>query len=148
MQNYMVVFTFSVFNQKYSFWANLFKKIKIISLSWNWVIRIVRICRSLRWFSLFLFLTRSNLFLANLTQKLKKCFSLGIPFLGKFGPKNQGCRLKMKFQASTISTMKNSVLMFIFFVFGWKYLFWGNSVPKNQNCWSWNLEPRLIRIWW
>ena len=28
-----------------------------------------------------------------------------IPFLGKFGPKNQNCQFKLKFGTKTISTM-------------------------------------------
>ena len=32
MQNWMVMFTFSKFNQKYPFWANLVPKFKIICL--------------------------------------------------------------------------------------------------------------------
>ena len=37
MQNSMVVFTFSVLDQKQSFWANLVQKFKFASLSWNLV---------------------------------------------------------------------------------------------------------------
>ena len=35
MQNSMVMFTFSVFYQKYPFWVNLVQKIKIVSFSTN-----------------------------------------------------------------------------------------------------------------
>ena len=45
MQNSMVVFTFSVLDQKHTFWVNLFQKIKIVSLSWNLVPRLIRVCR-------------------------------------------------------------------------------------------------------
>ena len=66
----MVIFTFSVFDHRYSFWANLVQKIKIVSLSLNLVPRLIRICRihgHVHFFSL----------------------RLGIPFLGKFGSKIQ-----------------------------------------------------------
>ena len=33
MQNSVVVFTFSILDQKHTFWANLVQKIKIVSLS-------------------------------------------------------------------------------------------------------------------
>ena len=62
MQNAMVIFTFSVFDRKYPFWANLVQKVKIISLSWNLVPRLIRICRIQWWCSLFLFLTGNTLF--------------------------------------------------------------------------------------
>ena len=42
----MVVFTFSVLDQKDPFWANLVEKIKIVSLSQNLVPRPIRICRT------------------------------------------------------------------------------------------------------
>ena len=58
----------SVFNWKYLFWVNLIQKLRIISLSWNFVPRLIKICRILWWCSLFL-------------------FSTGYSFLDKFGPK-------------------------------------------------------------
>ena len=39
MQNSMALLTFSVLDQQNSFWANLVQKIKIVSLSWNSVLR-------------------------------------------------------------------------------------------------------------
>ena len=42
MLNLMVMFTFSVFDLKYSFWAKLAQKIKIVSLSRNLVLRLIR----------------------------------------------------------------------------------------------------------
>ena len=41
MQNSIVVFTFCVLDRKYPFWANLFQKIKIVSLSSNFVPRLI-----------------------------------------------------------------------------------------------------------
>ena len=68
----------SVFNWKYLFWVNLVQKLKIISLSWNFVPRLIQICEIPRRCSLFLFSTGNN-------------------FLGKFTPKNQNCQLELKF---------------------------------------------------
>ena len=62
MQNSMVVFTFSVLDWKYPFWANLVQKIKIVSLSWNLRIRLIGICRIQWWCSLFLFTTGNTFF--------------------------------------------------------------------------------------
>ena len=55
MQNPIVVFTFSVLDRKYPFRTNLVQKIKIISLSWKLVPKLIRICRNHWWihFSVF-----------------------------------------------------------------------------------------------
>ena len=53
---------FSVLDQKHPFWANLAQKIKIVSLSWNFVPKPIRICRIHWWCSLFLFSTRNTFF--------------------------------------------------------------------------------------
>ena len=89
-----MLFSFFVFEWKYPFWANLVQKIKIISLSWNLVPTVIRICRiqwrcSLFSFSagntlfgqiwsklsiftvFFLFPIRNALFLENLVQNVK-----------------------------------------------------------------------------
>ena len=73
----------SVFSWKYLFWVNLVQKLKIISLSWNFVSRLIQICRIPWWCSLFL-------------------FSTGNTFLGKYGPKNQNCKFKLKFRTMLI----------------------------------------------
>ena len=57
-----------------------------------------------------------------------------IPFLGKFGPKNQNCHFKVKFGTYTNSNMQNSMVMFIFFRFWVEIPFLGKIGPKNQNC--------------
>ena len=51
------------------------------------------------------------------------CFRLEIPFLGKFGPKNQNCQFELKIGTQANLNMKNSMIMFIFPVFDWKYPF-------------------------
>ena len=62
MQNLMMVFTFSVFHEKYPFSVNLVQKIKIISLSWNLVPILIWICKIQWWCSLFPFSTRNTFF--------------------------------------------------------------------------------------
>ena len=73
----------SVFNWKYLFWVYLVQKLKNISLSWNFVPRLIQICRVPWWCSLSLFSTRNT-------------------FLGKFGPKNQNCQFELKFRTRLI----------------------------------------------
>ena len=46
-----------------------------------------------------------------------------LPFLDKFGPKNQNCHFKLKTGTKTNSHMKNTMVMFTFSVFDRKYLF-------------------------
>ena len=77
----------SAFNLKYLFWVNLVQKLKIISLSWNFVPRLIQICRIPWWCSLFL-------------------FSTGNIFLGKFGPKNQNFQSELKFCTRLIWTSR------------------------------------------
>ena len=60
----------SLFDWKYLFWVNLIQKLKIKSLSWNFVSRLIQICRIPWWCSLFLFSTGKP-FWANLVQKIK-----------------------------------------------------------------------------
>ena len=48
MHNSVVVFPFSVLHRKYRFLPNLVQKIKIVSLSWNLLPRLIRMCR-LEW---------------------------------------------------------------------------------------------------
>ena len=60
------------------FWVNLFQKLKIISLSWNFAPRLIQICRIPWWCLPFLFWTRNT-------------------FLGKFDPKNQNCQFELEF---------------------------------------------------
>ena len=66
----------SVFVWKCIFWVNLVQKLKSISWSWNFVPRLIQICRILWWCSF---------------------FRLEIPFLGKFGLKIQDGPFDLKF---------------------------------------------------
>ena len=68
----------SVFNWKYFYWVNLVWKLKNISLSWNFVPRLIQICR-IPW--------RCSLFL----------FLIGNIFLSKSCPKNQNYQFELKF---------------------------------------------------
>ena len=68
----------SVFEWKYPFWVNLIQKPKIVSLSWNLVLRLIQICKIPWRCSFFLFSTRNT-------------------FLSKFDSKNQSCQFVLKF---------------------------------------------------
>ena len=96
IQDWMIMFNFSVFDWKYSFWANLsqkinivslswnmlpvVQKIKIVSLNWNLVLRLNRIWRIQWWYSLFPF------------------FYQKYPFFEKCFQKNQNFGMKLKFK--------------------------------------------------
>ena len=62
------------------FWVNLVQKLKIVSLSSNFVSRLIKIYTFPWWCSLFL-------------------FSTGNTFLGKFGLKNQNRQVELKFRS-------------------------------------------------
>ena len=67
-----------------------------------------------------------------------------MPFLGKFGPKNQNYQFKLKFVTWTNSNMQNSIGVFIFLVFDQKCRFWANLVQKVKIIsLSWNLVRKF-----
>ena len=68
MQNSVMLLTFFVFDQKYPFWENLVQQMKIVSLRYNLIPRLIQICRIKCRYSLFLFSIRNALFCANLVQ--------------------------------------------------------------------------------
>ena len=141
MQNLMMMFTFSVFDQKNPFCANL-------------VPRLIRICRIHCCCSLFYFRPETTFFgkfgpkIENYQFKLKFGtyttnsniqnslvlltfpFSNGMLFFGKFGPKTQNCQFKLKFGTQSNTNMQNSV--FTFSVFVWKLAFLANLVQKMK----------------
>ena len=127
---------YSVFNWNYLFWVILVQKLKIISLSWNFVSRLIQICR-IPW--------RCSLFL----------FSTGKTFLGKFGPKNKNCQFVLKFRTRRIwicRIMKKTCGVH-FFCFRPEKPFLDKSSQKIKIfSLSWNLVPRLLWIsriqWW
>ena len=108
----------SVFNWKYQFsWVNLVQKLKFFSLNWNFVPRLIKICRISWWCSLFLFSTANT-------------------FLGKFGPKNQICQFELKFRTRLLwiyAELCRKYVVFTFSVLGQKNTFWVNLVKKNKN---------------
>ena len=132
MQNSMVMFTFSVFDQEYAFWANLVQKIKIVSSGWNLILKLIQIFR----IHFFVF-DREYSFGTNLVQKsnnklkLKfgtyansnmqssmECplflFLIGNTLFGQFGPKSQNYQFKLKFGTWTNSNIQNSIAVFTF----------------------------------
>ena len=134
MQNSMVIFTFSVFDWKSTFWANLVQKIKIVCLSWNLVPTLIRAFRIQWWYSLFLLL-------------------IGNPLFGQIWSK----KLKLSVQGKTLYLNWFKYAEFNsdvhFFRFGRKYSDWDNFFQSIKIIsWSWNLVPILIRIckiqWW
>ena len=71
LQNSMVIFPFSFFGWKFSFWANLVQNVRIISWSWNLVSMLIRICRVQWWCPFFLFLIGNTLFRQICSKKSK-----------------------------------------------------------------------------
>ena len=51
----MVMFTFFVFDRKYPFSVNLVQKIRIVSLTRNLILRLIRVYRIQWWYLRFLF---------------------------------------------------------------------------------------------
>ena len=49
---------------------------------------------------------------------------------GQIGPKYQNCQFKLKFGTYINSNMQDSLVMFTFLCFDWKYPFWANLVRK------------------
>ena len=74
--NSMVLFNFSVFEQKYLFHENLVATFKIVCFKWNVVTTLIRICRIQWWYSLFLFLSGNTLFGQIWSKKKIKIVSL------------------------------------------------------------------------
>ena len=71
MQNSKVIITFSVLPLKYPFWANLVKKNKIVSLSWNLVARLIWMQNLMVVFTFPVFLDRKHTFRVNSVQKIE-----------------------------------------------------------------------------
>ena len=51
-------------------------------------------------------------------------------WLGKFGPENENNQFTLKLSILAILNMQNSMVLFTFSVFDWKYPFWANFVQK------------------
>ena len=120
MLNLMVMFTFSVLDWKYPFWANLVENTKTVCLRWNLNARLIPVWWIRKWCSLFFVSDWNYPFWSNLVQKLKLfveeetwCldklkyaefgvdvylpgFGQEIDFFGKVGPKNKNCFFNIK----------------------------------------------------
>ena len=74
-----------------------------------------------------------------------------MPFLGKYGPKNQNCCFKLKLSTLPNLDMQVSMVMFTFSIFDRKYSFWSKKI-KTVSLISWYSVPRRIWIfkipWW
>ena len=130
MQNYIEntwCSAFSVLDQKNPFWVNLVRKIKIVSLSWILVPRLVGM-RRIQWrCSLFLLFT-INIFLRQNWSKKSKMFNV-------------------KIDTKTNLSMQNSMVVFICFRLKIA-TFLGKFGRKNRNCQlSWKSVLRLSWIW-
>ena len=106
------------------------RKSQIVSLSWNLVPRLIRICR--------IYLCSHFL------------FSTGNTLLGQiWSKKNQNCQFKPKLCTKSNSNMQNAIVIFIFFFFfrfffvffvflfvclRLEIFFLGKFGPKNQSC--------------
>ena len=112
------MFTFSVLERKYPFWANLVQKNKN--------------CQSILKFSIQTILNMQNLMVV--FHFSDSDFLTGITFLVKFGPKNQNCLLKLKCSIQTILNMKNSMVTLNLSVLASKYPFFGKFDPKIKSC--------------
>ena len=146
-----MVFTFSALGQKTPFWANLFNKIKIFSLSENLVPGLIWICGIRWWCSLSVFDWK---YLRQIWSKKSKLsvwaeishirliwicriscvhflwFWPEKPFFGKSG---QNCQFKLKFGTKINLNMQMSMMVFTFSVFE-QICFFGKFGPKIQNC--------------
>ena len=93
----------------------------------NFSFKIFKIMRSLRYSKCL----KTAIELTSTTRKANACspqtgcsvLNWKYLFLGKFSPETQNYQFKLKFCTQTNSNMQNSMVMFIFSVFDWKYLF-------------------------
>ena len=107
------------------------QKVKIVTWSWNLVLRLIWISR-----------------LTNDAQCL--CFIIEITFFfcKYFGPKNQNCGCQLKFGTYTNSNILNLMVMRSFSVLNQKHCFRSNVVQKIKIVTlAWNLVPRLFWRW-
>ena len=104
-------------------------KLKMVGLRWNLVPRLIQISKIQWWCLLFPLSTDQTPFWLNFVQKPKL--------------------FRLKFLTYNNSNKFNSMVMFTFYVFHWKYSFQANLVQKIKIfTLSWNLVPRLIWICW
>ena len=132
MLNLMMMFTLSVLDRKYHFWANFIQKMKTLFKMKDG--------------------TYTNFNMVNL-MVMSICpldFRQERPFLGKFAQKNQKCLFKLKVGTEINYNMLNSVVIFICPALNGKCFFWVNFVQKFKiPCLRWIfVKSRLIQICW
>ena len=118
----MLLLTFSVLDWKCPFSTNFIQKIKIVSLGWNLVTRLIRVCRIPWLCSLFAFQPK-------------------IPFLGKLGP-------KLKIFTLSWDLIPYLVIQ-ICRIYSWCSLFLFSTGNTKIISLSWNLIPTIsFLIFW
>ena len=128
MQNSIVMFTFPVFNWKYSFWMKMNQKIKIVSLSENLVPRLTCILR----INLIVYLVPTLIWICKIQCVVHIfCFRLEIPFLGKFSSKIRIASLSWNLVPRLISICRIQWKC-DFFTFRLQMPFWANSIQKSK----------------
>ena len=113
IKNLMLMFIFSVFFSKSSFWENFVPKFKVIFLKWSLlsiIFRILKIQCNVHFFS----------------------FWPQILSLGKIGPKYKNYHFRRKFVSYTYSKLQNLIVEFAFSDFDCKYLFWQIWSKKSK----------------
>ena len=106
---------FSVLDQKYPFLAKFGPKIKILTLSWNLMPMIIRVCRG-----------QGDIHFSVFDQKY--------PFWVNLVQKNKINNLSWNLFDYCNLSMQNSVVMFTFSVFTQKYLVW--KIWRTHWCYS------------
>ena len=121
---------------KYRFWANLIKKNKIVSLTWNLFPEPIQVCKIQWWCSLFLFWGKNALFDP---KNENRQFNLAIVSITNSNITISCANFKENIKIATLSwnllleliriciltneNMQNSVMMFVFSLLELKYFF-------------------------
>ena len=113
MENLLNLSNLVWFRQEIPFLSKFGPKIKIVSLSWDLVHRLIQICKFQWWCSLFQFLTRNTSF-------------------GQIWSKNQNWQFQLKVVTQNNSNMQNSVVIFNFSLFRPKVPFLAKFGPDSQ----------------
>ena len=134
IQNSLLVFTFSVFDRKYTFYANLVPNLTILCLKWNFVPKLIRLCRIQRWYSLLFTFDRKYPFL--------------FFFAGGEGGGRGGIKIVFWFwnlEPRLIRICRIRWLFSFFTFLDWKYFSWVKLDQKFKIVsLNWNLVPALL----
>ena len=133
MKNSIVMLTFFCFCVEILFLGKFGpKKLEIVSLSSSLILRLIWICRTQWWCSLYLFLTRGDLFLWKFVSKNWNCWSLETRLIRHLEPR--------------LIRIYRFQWWFLFFYFlGWKYPFWIKMVWRFKTVsLGWYTVPRLF----